>query len=474
MTLPGILQRIVNSRREAIAERGFALGTNLPAERELPLVPFIRSPLVICEIKRQSPSRGSIARDMDPVDQAGLYREQGIQALSVLTEENYFAGSLGDLMAVKATFPDLAVLRKDFLFEEEDIFVSHRAGADAVLLIAAMLSPPKLGALYRLSRKLGLTALVEVHSSEEIGRVRDAGIEPELMGINARNLDTFQVDMLAPLALRKELNWPCDVVFESGIFAPTQVSLAARNGFTGVLVGEAAVRNPGLAASLGRAFDETSPAAGVEFWSQVMKRKQTGRPLVKICGICNAADARKAARLGADLLGFVFAESPRRANMSLLQEIRNLNVLKVGVLTEEAGEELSAMYNEGLIHAFQYHGDETPQECLERNLPFYKALRIRQKDDLHAIMDYPSPRVLIDAWSEQSAGGTGRLLQSELVQAAFHKPLWLAGGIDPQNLRSVVQGCQPELIDASSGLESAPGKKDHARLSAFFEELDRA
>ena len=477
MTMSGILRRIVNSRQESI-DRGDST-PDLPARRPEthPLVPFVRSPFVICEIKRKSPSRGTIAADMNPVDQARLYREQGVRAVSVLTETEHFSGSLNDLMAVKSTFPDLALLRKDFLLSEEDVRVSHRAGADALLLIAAILSPKKLASLYWLTRELGLSALVEVHSPEEIELVRDANIQPELMGINARNLNNFQVDLLAPFRLRRSIDWPCDIVFESGIFAPEQVALAARNGFTGVLVGEAAVKNPGMVGSLGRALTQAQdyPAAGVEFWSKIMKRKQEKIPLVKICGLCNAADARKAVELGADMLGFIFTESPRRAGMALVRELADINVLKVAVLTEAPNEELKAAYEKGLIDAFQYHGSEDPQECLRRGLPFYKALRVRKEEDIPAIMDYPSPRVLVDAWSSHSAGGTGKRLEPELVKAtAAHKPLWLAGGLSPENVAAVVREYAPELLDASSALESEPGKKDHARLEAFFKEISRA
>ena len=478
MTMPGVLQRIVDSRRRGIEREGFSLGDDVPLERlsSHPLVPLVRRPLVICEVKRQSPSRGRIVEDMEPVSQAALYQKQGIQTLSVLTEREYFAGSLADLMAIKTAFPELALLRKDFLLEEEDIRLSHRAGADGVLLIVAILSPQKLATLYRLSHELGLATLVEVHNAQELQLVRDAGIQPEVMGVNARNLSNFRVDLLSPFVLRSYIDWPCDLVFESGIFAAEQVALAAMNEFTGVLVGEAVMRNPLIAAALGRALNTPLdyPAAGNEFWSKILARKEQSlpRPLVKICGLCHAADALLAAELGADLLGFVFADSPRRANIGLLRELGDLPVLKVAVLTEAPDAELRAAWEQGLIHAFQYHGSEGPQECLARGLPFYKALRVRKKEDLDHIMNYPSPRVLVDAWSDYSSGGTGRELKPELVKAAAdQKPLWLAGGLNPKNLARILTGCQPELVDTSSGVESRPGKKDPAKLRAFFEVL---
>ncbi len=503
----GILKRITETRRERIAREGFTLGADVPSQRKTgqPIVPFFPGP--ICEIKRRSPSRGVISGNIDPVVHAGRYREQGVRSISVLTEENFFDGSLQDLMNVKRSFPDLFLLRKDFLLEEEDIEISYRAGADAVLLIAAILSSEKLASLYTLSRELGLSALVEIHNSTECAAVRDAGIQPELMGINARNLDNFQVDLLAPLLLRRDIPWPCNVVFESGIFAPEQVGLLMAHGFHSALVGEAAVRRPDLAGELVQSFSTSSPpsrspsppaassaskssppsrspsppaassASGVEFWTAIMNLKETAvkRPIVKICGICNSADARRAVDLGADVLGLVFADSPRRAPMALLDELADVNVLKVAVCTDAPNDELRNAFMKGLIHAFQYHGNESPRECLERGLPFYKALRVREKADLSMIMNYPSPRVLVDAWDDRHAGGTGRRLNSKLARAAAaHKPLWLAGGLNPENVVSVIQDLRPELIDVSSGLELEPGKKDEKKLVSFFEELKDA
>src|SRR4030042_575581 len=128
-----IRDRIAARRAERIAAEGHALGQAVPAARSALLIPFGQSPFLIAEIKRRSPSRGDIAAQADPVRQAGVYREQGVRSVSVLTEEDHFSGSLANLMAVKRAFPDLAVLRKDFLLDEEDIEVSFRAGADAVL-----------------------------------------------------------------------------------------------------------------------------------------------------------------------------------------------------------------------------------------------------------------------------------------------------------------------------------------------------
>ena len=211
-----IRDSIVARRKERIEREGHSLGAEVPRERSVPLVPFLQGPPVICEIKRSSPSKGEIAAGLNAVDQAELYSSQGIRTVSVLTEEEHFSGSLRDLMEVKKRFPRLSVLRKDFLIDSEDLDVSYRAGADAVLLIASLFTPDGFSRMYRYARKLGLECLVEIHSQEDAEIVRNE--KPEITGINSRDLTSFRIDPLIPLKIRNCIDWPSRVVFESGIF----------------------------------------------------------------------------------------------------------------------------------------------------------------------------------------------------------------------------------------------------------------
>ncbi|MFW5842978.1 MAG: indole-3-glycerol-phosphate synthase, partial [Spirochaetota bacterium] len=255
----GILLEIAEERIRRIERRGAAQGCSLPARREAPVAPFLREPRIICEVKRSSPSAGEIARGLDPVAQALRYAAAGVPSVSVLTEEGRFSGSLEDLIRVKAARPDLALLRKDFLLTEEDLDVSFRAGADAVLLIAALLTAEALGRLYRHAGRLGLTALVEVHDQDDVAKVRT--LAPPFVGINSRNLKTFAVDPFGPLALIPGIDWPSQVVFESGISHPEHIRVARDAGFSGVLVGEAVVRRPALLPRLVEAAPAGNPAS---------------------------------------------------------------------------------------------------------------------------------------------------------------------------------------------------------------------
>ncbi|HTO20927.1 MAG TPA: phosphoribosylanthranilate isomerase, partial [Spirochaetia bacterium] len=206
-------------------------------------------------------------------------------------------------------------------------------------------------------------------------------------------------------------------------------------------------------------------------------------PLVKVCGITRAEDAEAALALGADALGFVFAPSRRRAEPRLLRELQDLDAVKVAVVvTEKPGGEpngtrlldpgVRELLEAGLVHAVQLHGDELPQECAGLAFPYFKAARVRTAEDVDGMRRFRSPRVLADAWSASAAGGTGQRVPAELVQAVRQQgPLWIAGGIGPDNVGEVIDGFSPELIDSSSGLEESPGRKDLGRLKAFFEEI---
>jgi indole-3-glycerol phosphate synthase/phosphoribosylanthranilate isomerase len=204
-----------------------------------------------------------------------------------------------------------------------------------------------------------------------------------------------------------------------------------------------------------------------------------GRPLVKVCGITRTSDAEAARALGADALGFVLAPSKRRAEPSLLRDLEGLDILKIAVVVtgnDGGGRQLDPAVQEllarGLVDAVQFHGDETPEECADVAFPYFKALRIRGPGDVEALRYYRSPRVLADAWFPAAAGGTGSRIPAELArEAARTGPLWLAGGIRPENVGEILDGLAPELIDSSSGLEESPGRKDPARLKVFFEEI---
>lgn len=458
------------------------MGVDVPQRRSSPVNPLLGGPPLICEVKRRSPSRGAIDETLDPVALVASYVQHGARSVSVLTEEDHFHGSLRDLIEIKAAFPHVAALRKDFLLSVDDVVVSHRAGADAVLLIASVLARDELADMLRAAQDLGMTALVELHDVADVDKTRP--LSPPTIGINSRNLADFTVDLLTPLRLRRHIDWEHSCLFESGLFTQGHAHFVSSSGFSGALVGEGVVRDPSAIPGLIRGL--TGQVRSVkyqhpsgDFWKRLVERSHGVRPLVKVCGITNRADAEHAVDHGADMLGFVFADSPRRTYPELVRELRNLPVLKAGVVVSGGKHgplpsEIGRLLSEGVLDVIQFHGDEDPAMCAATAFPYYRAVRAGSPSDLEQLGDYDCPRILIDARSETAYGGTGKRVSADVVRSAQQTgAVWLAGGLDPDNIAPLVSEFHPELVDVSSGLEHAPGKKDPEKVKRFFQEINR-
>lgn len=465
-----IRQEIADKRADRIKKEGYGLSVTIPKKREVPLNSFYSEPFVICEVKRGSPSKGSFAEGLDAVAQAKHYENSGVKHVSVLTEEDRFFGSLKDLIDIKRECPTLSVLRKDFLLDLKDVETSYLCGADAFLLIASLLDKEILEAMYKRGEELGMTPLVEVHDRADVEKVRD--LKPKLTGINSRNLKNFVIDPLLPLKVRSYIDWNADVIYESGIKTINDGEFARDCGFSGVLVGEWAVKDKLLAKGLVKTFNnrrQNSP------WEKLFKRYRDDKPFIKVCGITNREDAALAVTLGADLLGFILAPSPRKTSAEFIKSVKDLNVLKVGVVVLKEGQSLDPsiieLVESGCLDFIQFHGDETPEYCEKSKVPYYKALRIKDKDSVNNVKKY-SKVALVDSFSEGLCGGTGKRISPELTrELRKEENLWLAGGLNPENIGNIIKEFKPDLVDVASGVESSPGKKDEAKLREYFKEL---
>jgi indole-3-glycerol phosphate synthase len=194
---------------------------------------------LIAEIKRASPSAGVLCLELDPVKLAGTYAQCGAAAISVLTESRYFGGSREDLEVIRHRFPNIPLLRKDFILKPYQIFESRAWGADALLLIAAILDDTELKELLFLSHDLGMQCLVEVHSENELKRA--LACDAQIIGINNRDLDTLAVDINITWQLRPLVPPGRIVVSESGIKGRGEVQKLREWGVDAVLIGEALV-----------------------------------------------------------------------------------------------------------------------------------------------------------------------------------------------------------------------------------------
>ena len=196
---------------------------------------------------------------------------------------------------------------------------------------------------------------------------------------------------------------------------------------------------------------------------------------VKICGITNPADAQAAVAAGADALGFIFYEkSPRFVSLKTAAEISKQLppfIMRVGVFVDAPEDFVLRAIGECSLILLQFHGDEPPEFCTQFGLMSMKAFRIRDAESLKKIPDYLTDAYLLDAFSSTTLGGTGEKFNWDLAVAAqkFGKPIFLAGGLTPENVAEAVKKVRPFGVDVSSGVESAPGKKDHAKVKAFIQ-----
>jgi len=365
----------------------------------------------IAEVKRRSPSAGDLRPDADPARLAAQFANAGAAAISILVDER-FGGTLADLQAARsATIAPL--LAKGFFDDELQLLRLKVAGADAILLLLRDLDDQRAAELLSYARELGLEALVEAHDAEELSRAVALGAE--VIGINARDLSTFEIDRLAQLDLVAAAPRDRVVVAESGVETRAQGAAAELAGADAILVGSALMRAPQPAAKLS---------------------ELVSRPLVKVCGLTRPEDVDAAVEAGADMLGFILAEqSPRRAPGILEVPDDRLSVAVFVGEPEETDADLDQLYarEEGRVRGRE-------------------AKLLRNGTPVAEVIDLP--------WD---AGDPLHFQRAAAVEGR----VMLAGRLGPDNVREAVRAVRPWAVDAASRLEAQPGIKDHEKVRAF-------
>jgi len=369
----------------------------------------------VAEFKRRSPSAGDISAHARVEDVVPAYEAGGARAVSVLVDAA-FGGSLDDLCAARAATDDVPLLAKGFFLLEEELRDVRDAGADAALLILRALDDATAAQLIAAADRLGLDTLVEAHDEEELERATRLGAA--VIGVNARDLGTFDIDRAAQLELVAKAPRDRVVVAESAIHTRAQAAAAELAGADAFLVGTSLMRAPDPGAKL---------------------RELLSRPLVKVCGLTRQEDVDAAVEAGADLCGFIFAEgSPRRAETVLPVPETVLSVAVFVGEPDERGSDLVQLYaqEEGKVRGRD-------------------AVLLRDGEPVARVADLPWEAEDPDHWRD-ARGSDERLV--------------LAGGLGPHNVREAIRTVQPWAVDAASQLESAPGIKDHDKVRAFVEE----
>ena len=366
----------------------------------------------IAEVKRRSPSAGDLRPDADPAQLAAAFAEAGAAAVSVLVDER-FGGTLDDLRTARAA-TSLPLLGKGFFSEEIDLLRLKSAGADAALILIRDVDDRRARALLRYARELGLDALVEAHTRTELARA--IALDAEIVGVNARDLSTFEIDRRTQLELVTAAPRDRIVVAESGIETRAQAAAAELAGADAVLVGSTLMRAPDPAAAL---------------------RDVLRRPLVKVCGLTRDEDVAAAVEAGADLLGFILAEeTPRRAPRVL--DVPD-TVLSVAVFVEDTHETAA-----DLVQLYRRENGHRSRD----------GVLLRAGAAIARVVDLP--------WQEDDPRHFERA-------AALDGRVMLAGGLSPENVGQAIAAVRPWAVDASSSLETAPGIKDHERVRAFVQ-----
>ena len=366
----------------------------------------------IAEVKRRSPSAGDLRPDADPARLAAQFANAGAAAISILVDER-FGGSLEHLKAARAA-TTAPLLAKGFFTEELDLLKLKLAGADAALIILRDVDDQQAGGLLSYARELGIETLVEAHDANELHRAVALGAE--VIGVNARDLSTFEIDRLAQLELVARIGeHEAVVVAESGVHTRAQGAAAELAGADAILVGSALMQADDPPAKL---------------------RELISRPLVKVCGLTRPDDVDAAVEAGADMLGFILAEqSPRRAPGVLDVPDDRLSVAVFVGEAGDAGADLVQLYQreEGRVRgrdAVLLRAGKTVAHVID--LPW----------------DEPDPLHL-----QRAAASAGRVM--------------LAGRLGPDNVREAVRAVNPWAVDAASQLEAEPGIKDHEKVRAF-------
>lgn len=448
-----VLERIIARTREDLARRKrerplpSLLRETIPSTR--PFGPALRTGPAgfILECKRASPSGGRIRDPYDPVAIARAYAAHA-DAISVLTDEPWFEGSLAHLEAVSAAVT-VPVLRKDFVVDPWQVFESRAHGADAVLLMLSVLDDGRWRECVAAAAEAGIETLTEVHTRHELDRA--LALDAPVIGINNRDLGNLRVDLrvtttLAPLV-------PADrvLVAESGIESRRDV-VSLRSVVDAFLVGSTLMREPDVSLATRRLIHGET----------------------KVCGLTRAGDAREAFRAGATMGGLIFApESPRRVSREQAREVAGSAPLRwAGVFVNAPASEVVEVALDIGLSAVQLHGEESAafirelRGMLPPGVEIWKAVRIR--DHIPSLEETGADRVVLDAWRGDRRGGTGARFDWALLDRYPDKGRALLGGGLTAGLVAAAEATGCWGLDVNSGVEARPGMKSPERLREFF------
>lgn len=453
-----ILGEILAAKRARLSRGGIAAAESpaLPSDGARFLAAVRNAPSILAEIKHRSPSAGVLLPDAAHriEEVAHAYRRGGAAALSVVVEQDFFGGDPSWLPRAKAA-SGLPVLMKDFVVDEAQLDLARSLGADAVLLIVAALTGEELARLHRAARERGLAVLVEAHDAEEVRQA--LAVSPEAVGVNARDLRTFSVDLVAVEKAGREIPAGVVRVAESGVKTAGDLTRLAAAGYGAFLVGETLLKSGDGAKAI---------------------RYLLGRGLteVKVCGVGREEDVETCLALGVDWIGLIFSpRSPRRLTPErgrvLAERARGAKGV-VAVFAGNTTEEVKAVARTVRPDVVQL--SDPPGTIEPPPGPALWQTVAVGRDDLDDALSWPGDALHFDAAVAGRTGGTGTAFDwSLLLRLGVRRPFVLAGGLDASNVRAAIRAAYPFAVDVASGVEASPGLKDAAKIAAFVEEVRR-
>ncbi len=448
-----MLDRIVEQTRQDLARRRSVtplptlIQETTPSNRSLSAALSQAHPGFILECKRSSPSGGEIRPALDLTEVAHAYAPVA-DAVSVLTNAPFFNGSHDDLRTVRALV-DCPLLCKDFVVDPYQVFEARVAGADAVLLMLSVLDDASFAECRAAADEAGIETLTEVHSEDELERALT--LEAPVIGINNRDLRTLAVDRDVTKRLAPRVPADRIVVCESGIRNHEDVR-ELRPLVDAFLVGTALMKERDLAGAVRRLVYGTT----------------------KVCGLTRAEDALAAWKAGATHGGLIFAnESPRTVVVEQAARLRDTVPLRwVGVFVNETPARIGELVRRLGLDAVQLHGEETPEvvRAIKALVPtsceVWKAVRVR--DGIPSAGEFGEDRLLLDAWSAKTRGGTGNTFDWSLLRGRQDLDrVILSGGLTPDNA-GAAEATGAGALDVNSGVEDEPGIKNAGLIAAFF------
>lgn len=453
---PSVLLEIVRNTRKEVEQRKRKLPLKKflkklqPSERDFRSALLGTSTTLIAEIKRSSPSEGILRKGkFDVGGIAKLYESSGAKAISVLTDKKFFGGDLQNLRKAQEATKHTPLLRKDFIIDEYQIYEARYFGADAILLIAGILTPEEINRFIAIARSYCMHALVEVHTEAELKEVLTT--DAEIIGINNRDLHTFKTDLKTTTKLCKKIPQSKIVVAESGIHSRQQL-LRLPKKVRSVLIG-------------------TSLMKSGDLQKKIFELIGKPKPLVKICGVQSVDEALLCQKYGANLVGLNFVPtSTRRISYQTGANITKTLLQRggtkvVGVFQNQSLEEVNRAAQSIGLDYIQLSGDE-PLSYLKRCVrPVIKGISIVRKNSLKKIDRYLGKvhLVLLDG----KEPGSGKAFDHRSLRK-LKAPFILAGGMSPDNVRQTLKEVRPTGVDVASGVESE-GKRDFKKIRLFLQ-----